>query len=152
MRNKILIFFVFGLVSCERITYENHHSFNESGWNTDSVLTFKYMISDSLKPYDLKLNIRHTVDYQYQNLFLFLKGDNQDTIEIILSDKNGKWKGRGVSDVRELTHDLNIKRVFSKTGEHTLKLEQAMRYGDEEKIKNLEDILDIGLIILEHNE
>ncbi len=147
------MFFLFFLFSsCGNNIYQQYYSFNDNAWHSDSLINYKYNIIDTINPYTLSLNIRHTTDYKFQNLFVFLDGYYQDTVEIILANKNGKWLGSGISDIRELNYVFDDNRIFYKKGEYKLIVEQAMRYGDEEKIKNLENILDIGLIISEKNE
>ena len=152
MHNFLVFFFAIILSSCGNPTHEDYHSFADRGWSADSIVGFKYSVTDTIKKYDLTLKIRHTVEYEFQNLFLFLAGGNQDTIEIILANKNGKWLGAGVSSIRELEYIFDTERIFSKKGDYKLRLEQAMRYGSEEKIENLEHILDVGLIVSEHND
>ena len=95
----------------------------------------------------MRLNIRHTVDYNFQNLFLFLGEDTQDTVEIILANKSGKWRGSGISDIREIEYVFETQRDFTKRGEYGLSVEQAMRYGELNKIECLNHILDVGLIV-----
>ena len=152
MRNSPLFFFAIILLSCGNTTYENYHSFNHNEWNTDSIVIFNYTIADTTKKYDLSLKIRHTIDYEFQNLFLFLGETKKDTIEITLSNKNGKWLGSGICDVREVEYFFDKERNFTKKGKYEIRIEQAMRYGSAEKIENLEHVLDIGLMVFEHND
>jgi gliding motility-associated lipoprotein GldH len=86
--------------------YENYYSFENESWNSDSLKSFDFKIMDTTTTYSLSLNVRHSIDYEYQNLFVFVTGVVNDTIELILAEKNGKWKGSGISDVREFTHSL----------------------------------------------
>ena len=150
--NCSLFLCVITLISCENNTYENYHSFHHNGWISDSIVYFKYTITDTTRRYDLSLNVRHTVNYEFQNLFIFLEEDTRDTIEISLANKRGKWLGRGISDVREFKYTIENQRVFTKKGTYELSVEQAMRYGELHKIERLEHILDIGLIVSENNE
>ena len=152
MRSCLVFIVAIILTACSNNTYEDYHSFNNGQWNADSIVSFKYTIIDTTKKYDLILKIRHTVDYNFQNLFIFLETNIKDTAEIILANKNGKWLGSGISDVREVTYILEKERCFQKKGEYNLDLEQAMRYGSEQKIVNLKHILDVGLIVVEHND
>ena len=152
MRNYLLVFFGVILFSCSKTRYENYYSFNNKGWNTDTIISFKYTIVDTVNKYDMRLKIRHTVNYEFQNLFLFLDGANKDTIEINLANKMGKWIGSGISDIREVEYVFDKKREFDKKGDYELKVEQAMRYGSLDKIENLEHILDVGLIISDNND
>ena len=108
MRNSLLFFFPVILSFCGNPTHEDYHSFDDLGWSADSIVEFKYFVADTIKKYDLSLKIRHTVEYEFQNLFLFLGGGNKDTIEIILANKNGKWLGSGVSSIRELEYVFDM--------------------------------------------
>ena len=152
MRNWAILLVAVILISCKKNTYENYYSFANNGWNADSIVCLTYTISDTTKKYNLSIKIRHTVDYKFQNLFLFLGASSKDTIEIMLANKSGKWLGEGVSDVREFEYILNKERIFLKKGEYKLRIEQAMRHGAAEKIEKLEHILDVGLMVSEHND
>ncbi|MBT5273814.1 MAG: gliding motility lipoprotein GldH, partial [Flavobacteriales bacterium] len=79
-------------------------------------------------------------------------GDLNDTIELELADKIGKWKGSGLSDIREFEYLFAKNKVFSKKGNHSINIEQAMRFGAKEKIQSLEHVSDIGLIIRKQND
>ena len=152
MRNCYLLILAISLISCDNTVYENYYSFDNESWNSDSLKSFDFEIMDTLATYNLSLNIRHSTDYEYQNLFLFLSGDLNDTIELELADKIGKWKGSGLSDIREFEYLLAKNKVFSKKGNHSINIEQAMRFGPKEKIQNLEHVSDVGLIIRKQND
>ena len=152
MRNYYILLSIIILFSCENNTYENYHSFHHKGWKSDSLVTFNYIITDTNKRYDLSLKIRHTVEYEFQNLFIFLEDNNKDTLEIYLANKNGKWLGEGISDVREFEHVFAKGRLFTRQGSYSINIEQAMRYGEGAKIESLKHILDIGLIVSEQYE
>ena len=148
---KYLLLFATIFFSCGKNIHEDYYSFNHKGWNSDTIINFQYKIPDSQDSYDLSLNIRHTIDYEFQNLYVFLEGLEKDTIEIILANKSGKWLGRGISDVRELEYVFSKKSVIKK-GEYKISVEQAMRYGDLNRIENLEHILDVGLVVSKNND
>ena len=152
MRNFYLLILTISLVSCDNTVYENYYSFENESWNSDSLKSFDFEIMDTLATYNLSLNIRHSTDYEYQNLFLFLSGDLNDTIELELADKIGKWKGSGLSDIREVEYLFAKNKVFSKKGNHFINIEQAMRFGAKEKIQNLEHVSNVGLIIRKQND
>ena len=72
--DKLIFVFVFCfLVSCDTGTYEEYRSFKNDIWHADSVVVFEYSINDTTKLYNIDLNIRYTIDYKFQNLFLFAK-------------------------------------------------------------------------------
>ena len=149
MRNFIFYFLLIFLISCvNKKKHEKYHTFSNSTWNTDSVIKFNFPIYDTINSYNFILKIRHSVDYEFQNLFIFLEGSKNDTIELILADKIGKWIGSGISDVREIEYIFETKRKFVKKEDYELRITQAMRYGSEEKIVELNNILDVGIIVL----
>jgi len=140
------------LSACENNTFKNYYSFENGIWNTDSVVNFTFPINDTTKYYDISLKIRHTVYYEYQNLFLFLDNLSQDTVEIMLAEKSGKWLGNGINDIREFEFLLEQKKQFFELKKYTLSVEQAMRYGNLEKLRDLNHILDLGIIVKKHHE
>ena len=127
---------------------EYYHIFENKEWNTDSIVRFEAENIDTSSTYDLYAMIRHTTNYRFQNLFLFTEiQGKKDTLEISLSEKNGKWKGRGFGDVKELKIKIANKIRFSQELMDNISFEQAMRHNDLEKINDLQEILAIGITI-----
>ena len=145
---RIIGFLLIFFVSCQNDSiYEKYYSFENNKWHADTIVAFTVDIEDTLINYDAFLMIRHTIEYDYQNLFLFTQLFNlNDTLEVYLADKSGKWNGSGFGDVKELNipfftaKQLNIKN-------NSFRIEQAMRYAEMEKITNLRGIKAIGLRI-----
>ena len=92
-----LVFIIFFALSCKNDQKEEYyHVFENKQWNTDSIVKFEMENTDTSLTYDLYAMIRHTTNYRFQNLFLFTEiQSKKDTLEIILSEKNGKWRGKG---------------------------------------------------------
>ena len=135
-------------ISCDSsIVFEEYKSFENQKWNTDSVAFFNYANSDTTSKNTIKIKLRHTVDYEFQNLFLFIETDVIDTVELMLANKEGMWLGSGIGDVREFEFEYQNAKLFSKKGNYSFKIEQAMRYGGVEKIQVLNNILAVGLSI-----
>ena len=154
MKKSILLIIGLFMFSCGKENIINSYKdFEGNIWESDSIVSFEYEIKDSTSSYLQELNIRHTTDYEFQNLFVFLKEEGRrDTIEIFLSDRSGKWLGRGVGDIREITIKLNSSKTYQKTGEKELIVEQAMRYGEKEKIEVLGNIISLGLKIKKNHD
>ena len=150
MRNLFLIGTIVLFISCDNsIVFEKYKSFENQEWNTDSLVSFDYTITDTISTYKLVLNVRYGVEYEYQNLFLFINSEfSRDTIELLLADKSGKWLGSGIGDIREVKTILATEEPYSKKENNTIKIEQAMRYGSAEKITNLKFIDAIGISIV----
>ena len=148
-----LVFIMFFILSCKNDQKEEYyHVFENKQWNTDSIVRFEAENIDSSFTYDLYAMIRHTANYRFQNLFLFTEiQGKKDTLEIFLSEKNGKWKGSGFGDVKELKIKIANNIRFSQGLMNGVSFEQAMRYQDLERINELQEILAIG-ITLQKNE
>ena len=154
MRGIILGFlFVLFLASCEkRGFYDEYKVFEDQTWHTDSIKDFTFFVEDTIKSYNIILRIRHTTEYDFQNLFLFVQLDKKDTLEVKLANKEGEWMGRGIGDVREMDYVYKNNFIFSQKNKVVLKIEQAMRYGDFSKIEKLNNILSVGVSIIEQDE
>ena len=148
MRILVLICTIITFISCDNsIVFEEYKIFENQNWNTDSVALFNYTVIDTAIQKKIKIKLRHTVDYEFQNLFLFIETDFIDTVELMLANKQGMWLGNGVGDVREFEFEYKQSKLFSNKSDVSFKIEQAMRYGLTEKIKILNNVIAIGLCI-----
>ena len=145
---RILLFFlVVGFVSCQNENKkEVYHSFNNNTWNTDSIVSFELDNIDTTSSHDLYLMVRHTTNFKFQNLFLFTNFENQqDTLELLLSEKSGRWLGKGFGEIKELKIRIKENINFKENQDQIFSVEQAMRYEDLEKIINLTEIVAVGI-------
>ena len=145
---RILLFFLaVGFVSCQNENKkEVYHSFNNNTWNTDSIVSFELDNIDTTSSLDLYLMVRHTTNFKFQNLFLFTNFENQqDTLELFLSKKSGKWLGKGFGETKELKIKIEENISLKKIQDQSFSVEQAMRYEDLEKIINLTEIVAVGI-------
>ncbi len=146
--NSRAIIFVLALISCDnKIVFDDYHNFENQTWSEGIGVSFTYPVRDTTSKNKVVIKVRHTTDYEFQNLFLFIKTEKTDTVELIISNKEGKWLGRGVGDIRELEFVYSKDKVFTEKGDFTFEIEQAMRYGKLEKIKHLKNISEVGLSI-----
>lgn len=153
IRTLALIGTIVMFISCySSIVFEEYKSFENQKWNTDSVAFFNYANSDTTSKNTIKIKLRHTVEYEFQNLFLFIETDVMDTVELMLANKEGIWLGSGIGDVREFEFECQNAKLFSKKGYYSFKIEQAMRYGMAEKIQVLNNVLAVGISIEKQNE
>ena len=153
IRTLALIGTIVMFISCDSsIVFEEYKSFENQNWNTDSAAFFNYSITDTTSINTVKIKLRHTVEYEFQNLILFVETDVIDTVELMLANKEGMWLGGGIGDVREFEFEYQNAKLFSKKGNYSFKIEQAMRYGMAEKIQVLNNVLAVGLSIEKQNE
>jgi gliding motility-associated lipoprotein GldH len=145
----LLLLFVISLLviqSCDsKRFYEENKRIEKSIWNSKDKAIFTVTITDILRPYNFYFNLRNEGDYQYSNIYFFLKTVfpdgriSRDTIECQLADYDGKWLGSGISDMK-FNRFLFQKGVrFPQKGQYIFEVEQAMRSND------LQGITDIGI-------
>ena len=148
MRIIFVFFSLLFFISCNTNTVSNYNVFEEDSWHADSIITFNHSFVDSITKHNLYLKIRHTTDFEYQNIFLFVDfQEKRDTIEIALSEKNGKWLGKGFGDVKEVEYCFAKDIIFNSKKASIISVEQAMRYGDQPVITNLKGIIAFGIKI-----
>jgi len=70
----------------------------------------------------------------------------KDTVNCILADNRGKWKGTGVGDLWDLKIPYIGGFKFAQTGSYTVSFEQAMRVEN-----GLNGITDVGLRVEKTN-
>ena len=146
MKRIFFYLFVFFIACQNNKTQYKYHVFEDKKWNSDSIVSFNFDNIDTTASYDIYLKIRHSVDYKFQNLFLFSNINNEkDTIEVFLSQKNGKWNGKGFGDIKEVDVLILKEATFGNFDEANYSFEQAMRYNDLEKIIELDGLFAIGL-------
>lgn len=152
----IVILAVF-LSSCDSNRVLDEYKSVPNEWQKDSIISFKVNPPDSIKPYNLFVNIRNTNDYKFSNLFLIIQmvyphGKTiTDTLEYQMTKPNGELLGEGFTDIKE--NKLWYKGYekpfkFEEVGDYYINIQQAMRNnGDINGVDNLEGITDVGFRI-----
>jgi gliding motility-associated lipoprotein GldH len=145
----ILPAFFLILTSCSSGTlYDNNKSMPDNVWKSDQIIRFDVELEDTVNICKFYINVRHSTDYRYANLFLFINTtfpdgrEARDTVECILADPSGKWLGKGISNIRDNQVLLRRGIRFPEQGTYIFEFEQAMREPE------LEGIMDLGLRIV----
>lgn len=150
----VLVVAVACLMSCDKDRVFDEYESIPNGWNKDSIITFNLQNLDSVKGYDLFINIRNNNEFPYSNLFLiaqiqFPQGKViTDTLEYQMATPAGEWLGTGFGDVKEnkLWYKEDVK--FTEPGQYKVSIQHAMRKsGSEEGIEDLQGITEVGLRI-----
>jgi len=144
----ILLLAVPVFLSCDsKRFYENNKKIEEGVWKRSDKIRFEVLIPDTLRRYDLFLNVRNDLDYPYANLYFFIDTQapsgksSRDTVECQLADYAGKWLGKGIGSVKFNRFLVQKSFRFRQPGKYVFELEQAMRVND------LKGIRDVGLRI-----
>ena len=155
MKQGVIVLVVFSLLSCTNNLLFKADKEIKDGWHADSTIVFQFNISDTTNVFYSEINIRHTISYPFQNLFIFIHSTDPygqttiDTLECVLADITGKWNAKGVGDILDFTQIYKDPIVFKTEGNYKIVIEQAMRYGEFPSIKSLKEIVSVGVCIKE---
>lgn len=140
-----LTFFLF---ACDKNrVFDNSFAIEDARWAVNDVKQFSFEIDDTTAFYNVLINVRNNNEYEYRNLYLFIKMTSpsnkyfEDTVEFQLADNRGKWLGKGAGNIwqSQLMMLKNVKLL--EKGSYQVELMQGMR--DD----TLKSITDIGLRI-----
>lgn len=145
------------IVSC---TSNDRFSKNRSMpgyWDKGEVVEFTIPPMDTLKKYDLFINIRNTNDYRYNNLFLIVSLEFPygktitDTLEYRMANPDGTWIGKGLGSIKDNKLWYKEGVSFFENGEYKISIRHAIRNnGEVDGVTQLEGIMDVGLSIEEN--
>lgn len=136
------------LASCtDSALVDRNVTIADRAWHYDDRPSVAAHITDTNTRYDLYINLRHTPDYRYANIFILLHQqtpDGRDTaerFELRLAEPDGRWLGRGSGSV--YAHQQLVKENvrFPDTGKYVFAFEQNMRENP------LLEVTDVGIRI-----
>lgn len=134
--------------------FDKYTSLEKNSWLQDVPINFDFKIVDTTSRNNLYLNIRNNKDYLYSNLFvithlIFPNGKKiVDTLQYEMADKNGKFLGTGISEIKHSRLFLKQNSIFPLSGKYKMLIWQAMRKnGSVNGIKKLTGITDVGFRI-----
>ena len=138
----VIVFF-----SCnDNIVFSEFQPVQDKKWDKRDVFAFQFEIKDVSVPYNISMQLRNSRLYPYQNIGVIFEESglsgtlNLDTIECMIADSTGKWKGNGITlfqnqfPVKENYH-------FPDTGNYTIGIRHVML---DDRLTGIEDI---GLLI-----
>ncbi len=147
-RIAFLVCFAF-LFACDtNKVYDQYVEIENANWKKQDITKFYVDITDTTNAHNLYINVRNKGDYPFSNLYMFVKIEGPDgnfevdTVNCILADKSGKWLGKGIGDLWDVTVPYIGGFKFSKLGTYQFTFEQAMRVEN-----GLVGIADVGLRI-----
>lgn len=146
----VIIFNFLGFVSCNSdMLYEENIDIEDKTWLANDTLDFSLKIEDKANVYNVYYNIRNTITYPYQNLYVNYtlqnpEGDTirKDLINMTLFDpKTGKPFGNGLGDIFSHQFKVISQYQFPDTGTYHFKLNQFMRRD------SLPEIISVGVSV-----
>lgn len=147
MKSKSLYAIIFGLIlfaSCDQGNfYDVNKPIDNREWSYANLAKFAVEIADPNSKYDIYIQIRHTPEYNYSNLFVLLHQSGKslkDTAyrhEISLAELDGRWLGKSAGNLfsKEILAKENF--TFPDSGRYNFAIEQNMR---DNPLKNISDV------------
>ena len=140
------------LTGCaDNVVYQADVPVPEGTWDRAFTPKFEFDISDTVQRHDVYIDVRHTGQYPFSDLFLFVQLEGpggralRDTVDCLLADPTGRWYGKGLgfifADRFQAKVLYKLRNRFPSTGRYSITLEQAMR------TEQLEGVLDIGVSV-----
>lgn len=123
--------------------YDKNKPIENYSWQISDQKKFDVNVQDSLSLYRFFVSVRHTGDYKYNNLYLFLNTiypNNtiaRDTIELVLTDNEGNWVGEGLSNLKFVQRSVKKGIRFQQKGVYSFIIEHGMRDNPLDGVANI---------------
>lgn len=144
-----IIFSFFCLYSCQNpgTVTDSSQAIKNRSWSYANKIRIPVEIVDETASYNIYINLRHTGDYKYSNIFLRIhtKGLTGKAIserkEYTLAYPDGQWLGKGSGNLYSYQLPFKENFRFPRKGKYLFEIEQNMRDNP------LKEVTDIGLSI-----
>lgn len=124
---------------------DTHQAISRHRWSYLNKVQIPFEISDTAARYNLLINLRHTSEYKYSNIFFLIHiilPDGKKFVErkeFRLALPDGEWLGKGAGDIYSYELPYKADYKFNRKGKYVLILEQNMRDNP------LREVTDAGL-------
>ena len=140
----LLIGFLYG--GCiDDAVIDTNQAITDLNWTYNRKVIVPVAIEDPNKGYNLYLNLRHTGDYKYANIFVLIhqigpdKKRKTERREFKLAYPDGEWLGSGSGNMNSYQLLFRENYQFPQKGTYLFEIEQNMRDNP------LREISDVGL-------
>ena len=147
-RGPVIVLLAMLLTACgQGIVYQSDTEVPDGKWSQAWQPEFAFDITDTVNAHDVFIDLRHTGDYPFSDLYLFstVTGPGlpsaHDTVECLLADPSGRWYGKGLGYIKSAHVLYKLNKRFPKAGRYSIQLEQGMR------VDPLEGVIDVGISV-----
>lgn len=144
MRILLSLSFIFLFLACSDSAYfSKSYTFEGGQWLSEEQATFTFTVSDSSTYYDLILEVDHSPDYTYENVYVkintsFPSGEEvSDQVSLQLADDLDQWQGECNKTCCTVPILLQNRVRFKESGEYSIAIEQYNRVDPLEGINKL---------------
>ncbi len=113
--------------------FEEDKTISGNAWTYADSLSFDFNITDTTKVYNLYIELEHSTEYKFQNLYVKVKTKFPDgkkldqPLSLELANKFGQWLGDCESEKCEIIVPIQEQVYFQQQGDYRIILEQFMR-------------------------
>lgn len=125
---------VLGAGGCgESFVWEQEYALPETGWRWADTLFFSFDIADTSRVYDMLLELDHTTEYPFQNLYVRIHtswpdgSTRTDLLSLEMADRQGRWLGDCGGRRCRLRILVQQQIFFPQVGTYRLAIEQYTR-------------------------
>ena len=143
---SIVVFIILSLASCRKQSIlDENEAIHGRRWFREQEPAFNVKIDSPTTAYDLFLNIRNSVNFQFSDLFLEVEQRNPDSskvnyvVKIKMTNGEGLWIGKGSGNIYSQQVRFLSDYHFPDSGMYTFKVKQNMRANP------VEGIHDVGI-------
>lgn len=130
-----LVFIASLFCSCrdEQAVVDTNQEISGRNWGYADKITIPVVINDTQAVYNLFINLRHTANYKYSNIFILVHQTGTDgkrtteRKEFRLAYPDGEWLGDGSGNMYSYQLPYKMNYRFPKKGTYVFELEQNMR-------------------------
>jgi gliding motility-associated lipoprotein GldH len=122
------------MIACnDNVYYKQSITIEDAAWSYGEVLDFEFDIKDTSAYYDLVLDVKHDVDFVYENIYvkintIFPSGSQvADEVSLQLADELDQWEGNCSGSWCTVSILLQNRVFFKEAGGHKLSIEQFNR-------------------------
>lgn len=115
----------------------------DNEWTYADSLRFEFEIKDTLKLYDLIIELKHSTDFAYQNLYTQIHTTFPDgmhlnkPVSLEIANPAGEWQGKCNSKSCRIEIPIQQGAYFNQIGVYRIVLEQYMR---ENPVKGVQSV------------
>ena len=134
----------FTFTACDKARiFEQNQQIKDYKWQYDDAKTFVAEIKDTNQHYNLFINVRHSFQFDWRNVWVKITTtlpDGQSAekrVNLVLSEPDGHWLGDCLGDNCDMQVSIQQNAIFPKAGKYTFKIVQDMRVNPLKGIKSV---------------
>lgn len=144
MRHLWFSFCLLIIASCSApLIYDETVAIHNGSWSYSEPASFSFDIDDVSSKHNLYLDIDHSTDFPYENLYVRIhtafpdQTDVSDTLSIQMIDNQGNWIGECSGTTCDLKVFLQEQIKFKAAGKYTIQIEQFTRSEQLEGVNSI---------------